>query len=56
MENMSETRDVGKIGPDDIDAIFHEWERQHPGKKADDMSQEEFVRRCMRRLMAKRDS
>jgi hypothetical protein len=39
--------------PDDIEAVWREWEREHPGKSARrDMSEDEFADRCIKRLRA----
>jgi hypothetical protein len=39
--------------PDDIEAVWSDWEREHPGKRADrDMTAAEFSARCMARLKA----
>jgi hypothetical protein len=39
--------------PEDIEAIWKEWEAANPGKKADrDMSSKEFADACMKRLAA----
>lgn len=37
--------------PDDIEAVWKEWEAKNPGKRADrDMPQAEFADACMERL------
>lgn len=39
--------------PDDIEAVWKEWEAANPGKRAvRDMPQDEFANACMKRLMA----
>ena len=38
------------FSPDDILAVWGDYERENPGKKARDMSSEEFGRRCVKRL------
>lgn len=40
------------LTPDDIEAVFQEWEREHPGKSIKDMPPDEMADRCMKRLMA----
>ena len=38
---------------DDIEAVFLEWEKKHPGKKVGrDMKSDEFADACMERLKA----
>jgi hypothetical protein len=39
--------------PDDIEAVWKEWEAENPGKIAHrDMSQDEFAKRCRARIRA----
>jgi hypothetical protein len=38
--------------PDDIEAIWTEWETANPGKSARDIPSDEFADRCMQRLKA----
>lgn len=38
--------------PDDIEAVWSEWEADNPGKKLRDMPPGEFADRCMKRLVA----
>lgn len=41
------------LTPDDIEAVWHEWERDNPGKKARwGMTSEEFSRRVLERMKA----
>lgn len=37
---------------DDIEAIYLDWERRHPGKRAFQMKSKEFADACMDRLKA----
>lgn len=38
--------------PDDILAVWEDYERENPGKKGRDIPREEFGKRCMARLKA----
>jgi hypothetical protein len=41
------------FAPEDIEAVWKEWEAANPGKKAwRDMTSDEFADACMRRLKA----
>jgi hypothetical protein len=41
------------ITPEDIEAVWKDWEAAHPGKKADrDMPEKDFADACMKRLKA----
>lgn len=39
--------------PNDIDAVWREWEAKHPGRRADlEMTRDEFSKACVERLKA----
>lgn len=39
------------FSPDDVEAVWKEWEAENPGKTARDMPSEEFSKRCMDRIV-----
>ena len=38
--------------PEDIEAVWKDWEAKHPGKSAQNMSSKDFADACMKRLYA----